>query len=75
MRQNAQAEINRIQSEIYQIDKEIRLIEGEHSNTYGIYRDVSQTNRISELKARKKNLEQQLKQLKDEIEPAQNAGK
>lgn len=67
MRQNAQAEINRIQSEIYQIDKEIRLIEGEHSNTYGIYRDVSQTNRISELKARKKNLEQQLKQLTQEL--------
>lgn len=75
MRQNAQAEINRIQSEIYQIDKETRLIEGEHSNVFGHYQDVSQINRISELKARKKNLEQQLKQLKSEIGPACNAGK
>ena len=74
MRQNAQAEINRIQSEIYQIDREIDRLNAPIQGVYGIYRDVSQTNRISELKARKKNLEQQLKQLKGEIGPACNAG-
>lgn len=74
IRKNNQAEINRIQSDIYQIEREIARLEAPLQGVYGIYRDVSQTNRISELKARKKNLEQQLKQLKGEIGPACNAG-
>jgi peptidoglycan hydrolase CwlO-like protein len=75
LRQNTQSEINRIQSEIYQIDKEIEHLEAPTKGVYGIYRDVSQTNRISNLNARKRDLEQQLKQLKGEIGPACNAGK
>lgn len=67
IRKNSQAEINRIQSEIYQIDREIDRLEAPIPGVFGIYRDVSQTNRISELKARKKNLEQQLKQLTQEL--------
>ena len=70
LRQNTQSEINRIQSEIYQIDKEIEHLEAPTKGVYGIYRDASQTNRISNLNARKRDLEQQLKQLKGEIGPA-----
>lgn len=70
IRKNNQAEINRIQSEIYQIDREIDRLEAPIQGVYGIYHDVSHTNQISNLQARKRDLEQQLKQLKGEIGPA-----
>ena len=63
MRQNTQSEINRINSEIYQIAREIERLEKPISGVYGIYHDVSLVNQISELKARKRNLEEQRKQL------------
>ena len=63
MHQNAQAEINRINSEIYQIDREIERLEKPISGIYGIHHDVSHTNQISDLKARKRNLENQIKKL------------
>ena len=75
IRKNNQAEINRIQSEIYQIEREIDRLEAPIQGVYGIYHDVSHTNQISNLQARKRDLEQQLKQLKSEIGPACNAGK
>ena len=70
IRKNNQAEINRIQSEIYQIEREIDRLEAPIQGVYGIYHAVSDTNQISNLKARKRDLEQQLKQLKGEIGPA-----
>lgn len=63
LKQNAQAEINRINSEIYQIEREIERLEKPISGVYGIYHDASHTNQISKLKARKRNLEEQRKQL------------
>ncbi len=70
LRQNAQAEINRIQSEIYQIEREIARLEAPLQGVYGIYRDVNDTNQISNLKARKRDLEQQLAQLNETLKTA-----
>ncbi|MBO7457188.1 MAG: hypothetical protein J6T71_05145 [Paludibacteraceae bacterium] len=67
LRQNRQSEINRIQSEIYQIEREIARLEAPIPGVLGIHHDVSHTNQISNLKARKRDLEQQLKQLRQEL--------
>lgn len=67
LKQNAQAEINRINSEIYQIDREIERLEKPISGVYGIYHDVGQINQISELKARKGNLVKQREQLRKQL--------
>lgn len=67
IRKNNQAEINRIQSEIYQIEREIDRLNAPIPGVYGIYHNVSHTNQISNLQARKRDLEQQLKQLTQEL--------
>ena len=67
MRQNTQSEINRINSELYQIEREIERLEKPLSGVYGIYHDVSHNNQLSELRERKRNLEEQRKKLQAQL--------